>query len=136
MKILIPKIVRALPLADYAPEYGEAVMQVWVNPQMKLFEQMQDFLKESASILAMLEGKDTSETKKAELRERFEALNTGAEEVLSAFWSQGAAETRMTPEDVSTLANESKENDPALFRWLVARTWYMILEYRAGIKKN
>ena len=32
MKISIPKVVRPIRLSDYAPEFGEQVIGMWVNP--------------------------------------------------------------------------------------------------------
>ena len=32
MKVNIPRVVRPIALSDYAPEFGEQVIQMWVNP--------------------------------------------------------------------------------------------------------
>ena len=38
-KFDIPRIVRPLALAEYAPEMGETCIQVWVNPPRRLIEE-------------------------------------------------------------------------------------------------
>jgi hypothetical protein len=39
MKFEIAKIVRPVELADYAEEYGDRVIMVWVNPPVRLLEE-------------------------------------------------------------------------------------------------
>ncbi len=36
MKVNIPKVTRPIRLSDYAPEFGEQVIEMWVNPPRKL----------------------------------------------------------------------------------------------------
>jgi hypothetical protein len=37
MKLTIPDICSIIRLADYAPEFGDAVIHVWVNPPRYMF---------------------------------------------------------------------------------------------------
>jgi hypothetical protein len=137
VEIRIPKIVRLLALADYAEEYGEAAMEVWLNPPTSLYEQIEKMMRATDELVAEL--RKVAETDKARADEIRNEINASSAKVngwLSEIWSQGAPETHMSVDDIMKLANETRENDPALFRWLVAQTWLMILKHRAGLKKN
>lgn len=137
MEIRIPKIVRPLALADYADEYGAAAMDVWLNPPTSLYEQIDATMRATDDLVAEL--RKVAETDKARADEIRDEINASSAKVngwLSDIWSQGEPETHMSVDDIKKLADETKENDPALFRWLVAQTWLMILKHRAGLKKN
>lgn len=140
MKIAVKKIVRALRLADYADEYGEAAMAIWVNPPTSLYEQIDNSLRESDRLLGELRKLAVDEARDSAqmdvLRAELEKVGEQMPAWLSEIWSQGEPETRMSIEEVKALEAETRENDPALFRWLVGQSWLMILEHRAGVKKN
>ncbi|PKN93019.1 MAG: hypothetical protein CVU44_11345 [Chloroflexi bacterium HGW-Chloroflexi-6] len=138
MKIEIPKIVRPLPLADYAPEYGEAVLQVWVNPPKALKDEMQACLVLTESVLEELRKLKGPEhkAKRAELSAKMDEIGEQIIGWLSKLWSQGPEATRLSIEDVKALIDNTRENDPVLYPWIVKRSWTMILEYRAGVKKK
>lgn len=107
-KIEIPRIVRPLDLAEYAPEYAGAVMQVWVNPT------------------------------RAKLRAYYEAAGDADRLVawFAEIWSQGVEETRWTAEGVYRLAEHALDADPRLWSWLCARTLTMIADWRGVQKKT
>jgi hypothetical protein len=52
MKILIPHIVRPLPLKEYAPEMNGAVLQVWVNPTREFIQKFNTILEQDDQIAA------------------------------------------------------------------------------------
>lgn len=140
MKIEVRKIVRALSLAEYADEYGEAAMAVWVNPPTSLYEQIDNSLLESERVLVELRklaGASTRDDARMDaLRAELAKIGEQMHAWLSEIWSQGEPETRMSIDDVKTLEADTRERDPALFRWLVRESWLLILEHRAGVKKN
>ena len=137
MQINIQKIVRALPLADYASEYKDAALQVWVNPPKALKDEMQASIALTESLLRELRETPAENSEKRQaLAEQIEGLGAQIRGWLSELWSQGAELTRMSLDDVNALVADCSERDPALYRWLVRQTWSMILEHQAGIKKN
>ena len=112
MKFEIPKIHVELRLSDYAPEFGDAVIQVRVNPPRSLIEEWGRLIE-----LAKVPDADASE------------INQGMNNVIAQLWG-------WPTEDVTELENASLETDPALMRWLVRKTWELIMLHRAAIKKN
>jgi hypothetical protein len=46
MRIEIPKIIKPLWLKEYAPEFGEVKLDVWVNPPEKLLKDFAEAAKQ------------------------------------------------------------------------------------------
>ena len=111
MNIEIPKIVRPLPLSDYAPEFGDVHLDVWVNPSRKLLEAINQVAHQVVTTGLTPENAEESI------------------EVIAQIWS-------CTPEEVSALIEHSADTDPKLFQWLLVRTFKMIRDHRLAVKKN
>lgn len=111
MDLRIPNIVKPLPLSDYASQFGEAVIWIWVNPPREL--RLELFQK-----IALGEASD----------EQIGAL-------FSKLWSEGPEDTHMASEDVLKMANECMDKDPQLWWWLVNRTRELLLEHLGAKKK-
>lgn len=110
MDLKIPNIVKPLYLREYADEFKDATIWVWVNPRREMRLQLNDILKGVAS------------------EELIGAL-------FSEIWSQGSNDTRMTPEEVLKMADECLEQDPRLWVWLVNQTVELITEHLVAKKK-
>ncbi|RJX20821.1 MAG: hypothetical protein C4570_03430 [Ammonifex sp.] len=146
MKISIPKIVRPLRLAEYAPEYGEAVVWVHANPSRgKLRELLEarralaaltPALSQGPSPLAPLpEGEGEGEIE-AHLRE-VDGLMKRIVAWLAENWSQGeAAETHWSVEEVEQVLEHAADSDPGLWPFLVGGTLDVILDYREMAKNG
>ena len=106
MKIEIPKIWKTIELKEYAPEFGEVEMRVWVNPPRAL---LQTFY-EIGQHFSVEKGKESLA-------------------LLAQIWDQPV-------EDVNALMDSSSENDPLFFTWLIMRTFKLIEEHRNLLKKN
>lgn len=119
MRFDIPKITRAIRLADYAAEFGEAEIQVWVNPPRAL-------LAEYFEVIAAARAKD------ANLVE----LNEKVLEWVVMVWSQGGEDERWSYDEVKQLSEGSVETDPALWPWLMGETMRLINEHRSAVKKG
>jgi hypothetical protein len=115
VKIEIPKVVRSFRLADHAPEYGDRLVHVWVNPSRAM-------LREWAGL-----SDELTEDNAEKALERVYAW-------WSEIWSVGP-ET-WSPEDVMALAEVCAENDPALWAFMQKRSWELIAEYRGLARKN
>lgn len=117
MDINVPKIVRPLALAEYAPELAPLTLQVWVNPPRKLLAEILDQETQSEELAA----------------QRMHRLY----EIIAELWSQGPdPETHWTVDEVVKLIEEKRETDPALFGWLRTETFAMIGAYRNAKKKD
>lgn len=131
MKISIPKIIRPLRLAEYAPEYGEAQVQVHVNPSR---ETLHKVIHARRSIAALAE-KGAGEAPEKYLKE-LEKLVKQITGWVAEIWSQGEdAETHWTIEEVDQIIQHSADTDPALWPWLLNSTLDLILEHREAAKK-
>lgn len=135
MKIEIPRVVQIIPLMDYAEEFGDAYIEVWVNPSRELLRGYYETLGEIKAARVMLVD---SKSDQATLKQAVESLNALGEKVISflaTLWSQGAEDTRWTPEEVRDLFGHCQETDPGLWSWLIEESLVMINLYRAGQKK-
>lgn len=117
-KFDVPKIVRKMNVADYAPELNVEI-HVWVNPTRNLLREL---------ITCLTPGQD--ETRIGERKVK-RALELWAE-----LWSQGPDGTQWSAEDLTQLANAVVDTDPMLFVWLRDQTLEMIREHRTAEKKS
>ena len=106
MRIEIPKIWKEIELREYAPEFGEGKIRVWVNPPRSALEKL---YKNGQQL-------------------RSEATEENLE-LLAGIWD-------MSVEDVKELMDTSAENDPLFFTWIIIRTFKLIEEHRNLLKKN
>lgn len=111
MDLKIPRIIENLPLADYAPEFGEVSLPIWVNPPRKLLEQMNEIAR-AAVTGGLPEGREQE-----------------AAGIIGQLW--GCSDT-----DVLRIVEHSADTDPKLFAWLLLRTFRMIEAHRQAVKKN
>jgi hypothetical protein len=132
----IPKILRPLVLRDYAPEMGEAVIQVWVNLPGKVIEQ-HDRLNDEIDLLRpkIADEKATDESRK-EAASRLVAVGNKMIAWHGEIWSQGPEGTRWTEEEIDELISTTRETDPMLWPWLMRRTNELIQEHRRRLKKG
>lgn len=114
-KIEVPKIVRPMCLNEYAPELGETVIHVWVNPPRRLLEELADCQPGAAA--------------------GDEAMARRGLEIMAELWSQGPEGTQWTVDELLALGNATVETDPSLWPWLSAKTMRMVTEHRAHAKK-
>ena len=116
MKINFPKIIRPLPLSEYAAELTP-VFQVWVNPP-------RDFLDSF--------GKFAEAAKDPKKLEEFKGqLYAWVSELLS----QGDdPDSKMTADELRLMVDETTPTDPQFWGWLQGRIIAMIKEHRTQIK--
>ncbi len=111
MKIDFPKIVCPIPLSDYALGLTQT-LYAWVNPPRSLVEKFSEITK--------LTGDELD----AELLKWHSEL-----------LSQGAEETRLSPDDLKSLVEQTKDTDPRFWDWLQERIVDEIVEHRSNVKK-
>lgn len=136
MKINVPKIIKQVNLAEYAPEIDTSV-DVWVNPPRAM---MLEFYRLKALSQALSERLATVPEDASEQRMAIgkELNDVGIELVAwhAAIWSQGQDEERhWTADEVNQLIDETVNTDPMLWYWLMIQTQKLIAEHRSEIKK-
>jgi hypothetical protein len=145
MKIEIRKIVQPLQLSDYAPEYDDARLMVWVNPpkglletRTELAERANGLKRELQNALKLSEAETPMVVKDAVKGIAEELAGIGHEMVtwLATIWSQGEPETQFSAEELQEFILEAEESDPAFYVWLVDQTLLMIYSHRARQKKS
>ena len=107
----IPKIVKKIQLAEYAPEFEEQSLNVWVNPPTSVIERW------DAAVVRVKEDPLHAVEGLAEI-----------DAVLAELWM-------VTVEDVRELRNGSESTDPGLITWLMRQTWSLVFEHRMQRKK-
>lgn len=115
MKLEFPKIVRDVPLSEYAPELTQ-VVKVWVNPPVKKMEAWSDGFRQYAESQGQ-EGEDAFLT------------------ILSELLSQGEELTRWSVDELKQIRAQTADTDPRFFWWFQDRIAREIYEHRAGVKK-
>ena len=127
-EIQVPKVIRALKVAEYAEEFGDFALMVWVNPPGELFAEL---LANLRKILTNL--RDRLD----ESQEENEQLDRRNAEILAELWSQGSdPETRASLEEVLGMRAKLADTDPRLWYWLRNQTIEMIVEHRTQEKKR
>lgn len=112
MNLKIPRVHGEIRLAEYAPEFEDVVVQVWLNPPRALLLEWDEISK------AVRDGKPDAD----ELNQRMNA-------VLAELWGWPV-------EDVHGLEENAKETDPGLLGWMVRETFSRIVQHRLAVKKN
>lgn len=131
MQINIPKIVKRLELAEYAAEFGEAYLEVWVNPPVGLLEKLKGSIQRVAQM-------DAPKTK-----EEIGALEKAIEEVLAEqlgiyaeLLSQGSEGTRLSAEELRKMVENTVETDPLFWSWVKNHVITLVNEHRFNAKKG
>ena len=115
MRIDFPKILKEVPLSEYAPEV-KTVVTVWVNPTQKLLE----------SLAVTFQAYVDSEGK--------EGLNAFLAP-LSELLSQGEEATHWTVDELNQMITGTIDTDPLFFLWFQNRVLQAVNEHRLQIKK-
>lgn len=142
MKIEIKKVLKPLWLRDYAEEYGENKLLVWVNPpQGELQTQLEGLSKIDEMrnrLVEMLREKDNPQIVEQikSLSEEMRVISDGFVTWLACIWSQGEPETHMNADELHEFIEQSNDSDPRLYPWLMISTIEMITEHRSQQKKR
>jgi hypothetical protein len=112
MKINIPKILKAIPLEEYAPELEGQALQVWVNPTREMINRYNEMITE-------VHGNPSPET------------NNKVKAWYAEMLSQGPEDTRWTVEELTEL--ESK--DMTFITWLMSSVLTAWTEHKTYKKK-
>ena len=159
MKIEVKALVRPVHLRDYAAEYEDATIWVWVNPPRQLrldhvrlveeFEAATDAIAQAAKDAkdrAEAEGRDIEaesptdpalDAARARYAEQVEAFSHRIHAMLAEMWSQqDDPATHWTVEEVAAFDDACQDRDSRLWLWLQEEMWRLVREHREGVKKK
>jgi len=151
MKLTIPKTVRFLPLQDYDLENADLAgvgIFVWVDPPRSVLAEFDRLNGEYATALDSLVKKVTAGTKQ-QPKPRLQGwldLVFGRKSKdfkpvtyrrslytwYARLWSQGPEETHWTAAELESV----EEHNPLFLEWLCRRSWVLVEEHRASVKKG
>lgn len=150
MKISMPKIIKRINLAEYAPEM-DTTIDVWINPtrgMMLEFHRLRALSEALPGRLALLaaeldklpedavEEREKIDEERKQIGEELNAVGAQMAEWHATIWSQGPDKERhWSVEEVIQLMESTAETDPMLFAWLMVQTQKMIAIHRTDIKK-
>ena len=134
MKVNIPKVTRPIRLSDYAPEFGEQVIEMWVNPPRETRLAFSGIMDRYRDTLAQIE---EAEEGAPELADMVQAVVDQAGELhawYAEMWSQG--EDDWAAEQVKELVEAALDTDPGLWEYVQERSLDLMREYRRRKKAN
>ena len=141
MNIVIPKIVKKIELKNYAAEFGETCVEVWVNPPVRLIDNLrlarQKFSAASQRISEVVSsGQQLSEDEKPEIEQAIRESEQQQMEIYAELLSQGSEETRLGVDELKKLVEETENTDPMFWPWLLTEVIESITEHRYSAKKG
>ena len=142
MKFEIKPLVRPINLSEYAEEYGDQAIWVWVNIPRALrvahAEIVRDFEVVTNERKALAEDPDdVTEEAVDEHAEKLDELSTRLYGWFAEVWSKHEdPETHWTAEDVDELVDVCLDSDPRMWSWIQDEHWRLVTEHREGVKKK
>ena len=135
MRINIPKVVRPIRLSDYAPEFEDQAIGMWVNPPRDKRLEFAGITKRFAEVreqIAKTEDRD-------ELQDLFDRINEMGLEIYAWYadmWSQGEGYEEWTGEEVKEMVEAALDTDHALWDFLQESSLDAMKEYRTRKKSD
>jgi hypothetical protein len=132
------KITRPIDLAQYAPEYAGAVVQMWVNAPRAVIAEWGELRAAVVTMVGKMQTEDGDDPAiQAQRGDRFVELNGRMNAWWSTMWSQADdPETHWTADDVDQLVNHLTDIDPQAWAWLISTCLETVQAYRSGERKN
>jgi hypothetical protein len=128
MQIKIPAVVRSFDLGEYAEEARGQTISVWVNPPAEMLREHARQMQAISQALGMADSEERMQL--------LEAASQKLREIIAALWSKGKDESHWTPADVFELVENTYETDPALYAWMLDKTFELINAHRTAQKKS
>ena len=133
MKINIPRVVRPVRLSDYAPEFGEQTIEMWVNPPREKRLAFASITAEYKVIQDQLNAAEEGDDTTAQV-ERIVELAGELHAWYAEMWSQG--EDEWTAEDVGELVKVALDTDPGLWDFVQESSLDAMQAYRRQKKAD
>ena len=134
MKVNIPRVTRPIALSDYAPEFGEQVIQMWVNPPRAKRLEFAGIMDRYRDTLAAIEAAEDGAPEIAEMAQRVVDIAGELHAWYAEMWSQGDEE--WTAEDVKELVEACMDTDPGLWGFIQESSMDTVQAYRRQKKAN
>lgn len=143
--IRIKRVVRKLDLGEYQEEYAGITINVWVNPPMKISQQVAGLLQkwQKASLKCVLLKKEAGSSEKSgdiseekaskKVIEQAEALEEAAKLDYYSWFAQVWEDS--TESEVHAMVEKLENEEPGMLIFLRDRTLRMIAEYLHDRKK-
>ena len=113
MKINIPRVTRPVALSDYAPEFGDQAIQMWVNPPRKVRMEFASMMDRYRETLAEIEKAEEGAPELADMTQAIVDIAGELHGWYAKMWSQGDDE--WTAEDVKAFVEAALDTDPGLW---------------------
>jgi hypothetical protein len=147
MRFEIRPLVRPIRLRDYAEEYGDETIWVWVNlpRQLRLahleivrdFEAVVDDRKELEEQFAESGADELDEEVIDSYAEKLDDLGRRLHGWFAEVWSKHEdEETHWTAGEVGEMVDACLDADPRLWSWVQEEHWRLVNEHRDGVKKK
>lgn len=134
MQVNIPKIVKKIELKGYAAEFGDAYLEVWVNPPVKLIERVRK-AKDAVRTLD-IPNRELAPDEKEKVEKAIQESWHEQASVYAELLSQGSEHTRLSVDEVKKLAEGTVDTDPMFWAWLQAEIVEAINAHRFSAKKG
>ncbi len=134
MQISIPKIVKRIELKGYAAEFGDACLEVWVNPPVKVLERLR--VAKQRVYQLDIPKRELTQDEKSQLETLINESYLEQLAVYAELLSQGSEETRLGVEELKAIVEGTVESDPMFWGWLQAQIVEMINYHRGTAKKG
>ena len=141
MKFEIKPLVRPIRLSEYAPEYEDQVIWVWVNLPRSLrvahAEIVGDFEAVVEERKALAGSGEVTDEAVDEHAEKLDDLGRRLYGWFADVWSKHEdSETHWTADDVDEMVEACLDADPRLWSWIQDEHWRLVNEHREGVKKK
>lgn len=127
-KFDVPKMIQSIRLCEYAPEFEDTTIKVWVNPPAKMINEYTVIRNPVAGLVE--KAKTATDEDAAQLAKELIEISAKVVAWYAQIWIDWSVE------DVQTLADHSRDTDPMLWPWLTRKTQELIFDHRTEIKKG
>ncbi len=122
MKFEIPKIFKKLKFSDYAPEFGDASLDIWVNPPAELYGKWVSNVKKLMTLIEESKGKEK------DFEAQFEVLNNELFTFYAAILHDEGKPLAF--QSVKEMFDTAMSTDPKFPNWVVVNILVAIHAHR------
>ena len=135
-EIKIPKIKKTIHLSEYAKEFGDASLDMWVNfPKALLVERNGILIRFNQAVDDLKTAQEAEQPDQEsidKIKTQITDLNNEMKRWYGKIWEQNGE--ALTEDEISLLFSQSEETDPMFMNWLISKTFELIDEHREARK--
>lgn len=136
-KIEIPKIFKTVNFSEFAEEFGEQSLDIWVNIPKKLIDERNALIIQGNAVKETLgklvKAKDPDLEKIEAVKQEYLKVDDQMVSWYTNVWYMNGEP--LSEEEVKELHKAAIENDPAFLDWIVGKTFELMKEHR-DYRKN